>query len=335
MKRCLVTGGAGFIGSHLVDYLINEGHEVVVIDDLSSGYIENVNKKAKLIKKDLIEIDLKGNLLRDIDIVYHFAAFPAEGLSLFMPYYTAQKNYMAFLKLLTSCINYKLKTFVFASSVAVYGNNPKVPFDESCPRMPVDPYGVSKAICEQLLEIYGEEYGFNYVILRLHNVYGIRQNLADPYRNVLGIWINMILNGRAPFIYGDGDQTRALTYIDDIVPYIAKSAFAENCYKEVINLGGGIAYKLKDVCQMLLDTLGVKLNPIHLPPRPKEVKHAYCTTEKSIALLGFKESVTLESGIKKMVNWAKNITVPKFRYIDERLYELKQNMPRNWLDKQM
>ena len=137
--KCLVTGGAGFIGSHVVDYLVNEGHNVVVIDDLSGGYIENINTKANFVKKDLVELDQNDPLLRDVDIVYHLAAFPAEGLSLFMPYYIAQKNYMAFLRLLTSCINNNVKTIVFTSSMAVYGNNPQPPFDEKQSRNPVDP----------------------------------------------------------------------------------------------------------------------------------------------------------------------------------------------------
>lgn len=333
--KCLVTGGAGFIGSHVADCLIDDGHEITIIDNLFGGYLENVNPKAKFVKKDLIDLDPNDVLLKGIDVVYHIAAFPAEGLSLFVPFQIFQKNLMSFLRLLAACINNDVKTIVFTSSMAVYGENQEYPFDESLPRNPTDPYGVSKAVSEQFLEIYSEEYGFNYVILRPHNVYGIRQNLNDPYRNVLGIWINRLLNAKQPVIYGDGEQTRAFSHVSDMARCTADSAFNEKCYGEIINIGGAEPYKINDACKFLMDAFGVDMEPQYYPDRPREVRHAYCTTEKSARLLGFNESKELKVGLKEMVEWAKTLPEQKFKYLDEKTYEITKKMPETWLKKTM
>ncbi|MHA1150295.1 MAG: NAD-dependent epimerase/dehydratase family protein [Promethearchaeota archaeon] len=331
--KILVTGGAGFIGSYVVDILIKQNHEILIIDDLSGGNRENINPNAKFIHKNLIDVNKR--LLEDVEIIYHLAAFPAEGLSTFMPFYTSQNNYMAFLKLLVAAINSDVKTIVFTSSMAVYGNNLKVPFQETFPRNPVDPYGIAKAMCEQVLENYSREFGFNYVILRPHNVYGIRQNLCDPYRNVIGIWINRILNGKQPIIYGDGKQTRAFTYIDDITSCIVNSGTNKNCFGENINLGSKRPYSIIEACEIVIKAFGINIKPIFNPARPLEVKHAYCSIEKSQKLLGFEEKTPLKEGINKMVSWAKAQPLPKFKYFKDSDYEITKKFPKTWKDKQL
>ncbi|WP_301662932.1 NAD-dependent epimerase/dehydratase family protein [Methanoculleus frigidifontis] len=333
--NCLVTGGAGFIGSHIVDQLIGSGHSVTVIDDLSGGYLSNINEKAKLIQKDLTALKADDPILKDIEIIYHLAAFPAEGLSVFTPEYVTQRNLTAFIKLLTASINNQVKTFSFASSMSVYGNNPNCPFDETHPRNPTDPYGICKASCERYLEIYGVEYNFNYNIIRPHNVYGIRQNLNDPYRNVIGIWINRILNGKNPIIYGDGEQLRAFSYIQDVASCMAESVFIEDSFGEIINLGGAKPYRIVDVCYSVIDAFKLDIEPLFYPPRPMEVKNAYCTTEKSEKILGYKESKNLEEGISEMVAWAKTLPKPKFKYLSNKTYEITEHMPKTWLNREM
>jgi len=331
--KCLVTGGAGFIGSYVVDLLIEDGYEVVVIDDLSGGFEKNINKKAHFYKISLEDMDSK--LIKDVEVVYHLAAHAAEGLSVFMPYYNAKKNYMAFMKLVTACVENDVKTFVFTSSMAVYGDSHKVPFDEKYLPNPCDPYGVAKASIERLLQIYSKEFGLNYVILRLHNVYGIKQNIRDPYRNVIGIFINRLLHGKSPIIYGDGTQKRAFSHISDIVPYIVQSAFTKAYYGEVINLGGSIPRTINEVARVVLDEFGSILEPIYVPPRPCDVKDAYCTVEKSKRLLCFSERADFREETRNTIEWAKKLKIDEFSYYDKNKYEIKKRMPKTWTEEQI
>lgn len=326
--RCAVTGGAGFIGSHVTDILINEGHEVTIIDDLSGGFKKNIHPKAAFIKKDLIH--LEPNDLKNVDIVYHLAAHAAEGLSFFVPFYNAQKNYLSFIKLLTECINNNVSKIIFTSSMSVYGYNPKLPFDENQPRNPCDPYGIAKASIERMLEIYSNEFKLHYVIIRPHNVYGIKQNIYDPYRNVIGIWINRLMHNKPPIIYGDGEQVRAFSYIDDIAKYIVKSGFTEKAYGEIINLGSSNLRTINEVCKIVIDAFGKDVSPIYYPPRIGEVKYAYTTTVKSKKILDFKESTSIQDGIKKYISWAIKLPQSSFQYLNEDIYEILKKMPTTW-----
>lgn len=326
--KILVTGGAGFIGSHLTDYLIKEGHEVTVLDDLSGGFYENVNRKARFIQGSINDKELVNHLMQDIDVVFHLAAYAAEGLSHFIKHFNYENNLIGSINLINAAINNDVKRFIFTSSMAVVGTN-KPPFDEEVIPNPEDSYGIAKYAVEQELRISKEMFGLDYTIIRPHNVYGPRQNIGDPYRNVIGIFMNRIMQGKPPRIYGDGKQTRAFSYIDDIIPCLARSAFQENTKGEIINLGAAEPITINTLAEIVLDAMDSKLKPIHTQKR-YEVKHAYCTTDKSERLLGYKTTVHLEEGIKRMADWAKKVGARKSKFWES--FEVGKNLPEFWRD---
>jgi UDP-glucose 4-epimerase len=328
--KILVTGGAGFMGSWLVDELINRGHEVISVDDLSGGFKENVNPKAKFFKIDVRDRKKVDKIVKGVDIIFHLAAYAAEGQSVFSPIEINDINITPMNNLLVAAVNNDVKRFVFTSSMAVYGNQ-KPPFDESMEPHPVDPYGAAKEYCENMLKIFAETYDFEYVIIRPHNVYGPRQNISDPFRNVLGIWINRIMNGKPPIIYGDGLQKRAFSYIEDITGPLANAGFYDKAADEIINLGSDEVTTIKDACNIVLEEMNSDLSPIYEPERPREVKYAFCTTKKSEKLLDYKTKHTLREGVRKMVEWAKRIGPQKPSYRIP--LEITKKAPRVWVNK--
>lgn len=327
-KKILVTGGAGFIGSHVVDYLIKEGHKVTVLDDLSGGYIENINPNSEFIKGSINEKDLVDEVVKGKNLVYHLAAYAAEGLSHFIKNFNYNNNLIGSINLINSSIRNNIEKFLFTSSMAVYGSG-NLPFDETSIPSPEDPYGISKYAIELDLKSTKELFGLEYIIIRPHNVYGERQNIGDPYRNVIGIFMNRVMHNLPPLIFGDGKQTRAFSYIGDVAPCIARAPFIDEANGEIINLGSGKMYSLNELAEIVVKAMDSKKMVEHGPPR-YEVKHAYCTTEKSSKILNFEEKVGLEEGIQKMARWAKkkgptNPTIWKN-------YELNKNLPSFWKD---
>ena len=331
-RTVLVTGGAGFMGSWLVDELVKRGHQVVSADNLLGGSERNVNKDCKFVKADMRIRDRVKEVVKGTDIIFHLAAYAAEGQSFFSPVAINEINIVPMNNLLVEAINKDVESFVFTSSMAVYGAQ-KPPFREDLPREPEDPYGAAKAYCETMLEIFAHTYGLHYTILRPHNVYGPRQNTADPYRNVLGIWINRILRNKPPLIYGNGDQTRAFSYVEDVTPAIANAAFHEKTNMQIINIGSDEITPINDACRALLETMHSEMEPIYEPARPGEVKHAYCTVRKSMDLLDYKTSHTLKQGLSKMVDWARDLGPQEPTY---RLpLEITRKAPRVWVEKLM
>lgn len=308
--RILVTGCAGFMGSHLVDELISRGHQVTGIDDLSGGFMENVNSECDFYNFDLRKEEEIDAAVKGQDAIFHLAAYAAEGQSVFSPKAINDRNIRPMNNLLTAAVNHGVEDFIFTSSMAVYGEQ-EPPFDEMMDKRPVDPYGCGKAYCEDMLRIFSETYHFRSAIIRPHNVYGQRQNIADPYRNVLGIWMNLILRGRPPYIYGDGEQVRAFSFIEDITPPLAN---ALDHRSTLINLGGATTCTINEACRTLLKVMGSDLEPVYLEARPREVKVAYCTTARSKAALGYQERHTLEQGLTKMYEWVKSIGPQKPSY---------------------
>lgn len=350
----LVTGAAGFIGSHLTNFLINEGHDVVALDNLEGGKREYVNPKASFLLADLRykkSIDQIYDKIERPEVIFHLAAHAAEGQSVFNPIYTVNSNVIGFLNLFTAALNRGFGTFIFTSSMAVYGKkkmltswraDPKrtgimiekiIGFSEHQKQKPVDPYGVSKAAIERLLEIYSEEFGFNYVIIRPHNLYGPRQSLTNPYRNVFGIWMNRIMHEKPPIIYGDGEQRRAFSCIDDCTPYIAKSAWTKAAYNEIINIGSDEVHTINEACELLMEAMDYRGQVIYARKRPLEVKNAWCSQEKARKLLGYKEKTSLKEGLAKMAEWALSVGPQPFKYWDS--FEIKKKVPEVWSEKML
>jgi UDP-glucose 4-epimerase len=306
MKKILITGVAGLLGSRLANWIIeNTNYQVIGIDDLSGGYSENIHNKVKFYKFNLNDLDaLKGVFEKEkIDIVYHFAAYAAEGLSPFIRKYNYDNNLITSTNLITCSIQHSISRFVFASSMSVYGDKYKPPFDENMKQAPIDPYAVAKYAVEMDLEIAFKQHGLNYTIVRPHNFYGINQNIWDKYRNVLGIWIYQLLNKQNPTIFGDGSQVRAFSYVDDSILPFWNASQKKNCIGEIINLGGIKEYTINDACNLLINVTGKNVKPVYLEAR-HETKYAWSTWEKSVKLLDFKHKVDLEEGLSKMWVWA-------------------------------
>lgn len=339
--RILVTGAAGFMGSHLVDSLVkNGGYEIFAVDDLSGGYKTNLNNKSKFTKLDLRDRKKTAEYINKVkpDILYHLAADATEGRSQFTPTSALERNYLAYVYALIPSIKNGLKRVVLTSSMSVYGAQ-KPPFSENMTKIPEDVYGITKAAMEETTAVLAKVHKFQYVIVRPHNVYGPKQNLSDPYRNVIGIFINCILNNKNFYIYGDGTQERAFTYIDDFTPYIEKCGFLENINTKVINIGPTEEYKINQVADIVLKNffpdgnIPANLKPKYLAARPQEVKQAYCTNELAKKILSYKATINLEEGIKRMILWAKDFGAKDFSYLKEGLELENSDVPLTWSKK--
>lgn len=324
----LITGVAGLLGSNLADYLVSKKINVIGVDDFSGGYIENVHSDVSLYNLNLVTDVTELNKIfvsNKIDYVFHLAAYAAEGLSPFIRNYNYHNNLISTANIVNCYINHNIKRLVFTSTMAVYGKN-KTPFDESYIPAPIDPYGIAKYACEMDIKVAGIQHGLDWCIIRPHNVYGKKQNIWDKYRNVLGIWMNLHLNGKPLSIYGDGEQTRAFSYIDDSIEPLWNSAILPQSSKQIINLGGIYETSINDACDTLIKVIGGGTK-IHLEKR-HEVKHAYSTYQKSIDILGFKHKTNLEDGLKDMWNWA--IEQPKRSQFIWEKYEVEKGIYNYW-----
>ncbi len=339
-KRILVTGAAGFMGSHLVDHLVDQGHQVYGVDDMSGGFWRNINPRSHFTRLDLRDTEATKEYIQQVrpQILYHLAADATEGRSQFTPIQCTQRNYLAYLNTLVPAIECGLERVVLTSSMSVYGAQ-EPPFSEEMEPCPEDIYAVAKAAMEKATHILSQVHGFEYVIIRPHNVYGPRQNIADPYRNVIGIFINRLLQGKHFFIYGDGEQKRAFTYIDDFTPYIALAGFKSDCAGEIINVGPREEVTINELADLLLRifydgrTPPAHVMPVHLPPRPKEVKEAYCTVSKAERLLGYRTTVDLETGLRRTIAWARELGPQEPRYLEDGLELTGEHVPVAWRDK--
>ena len=303
--RVLITGVAGFLGSRLADWIIEHipNVEVIGIDNLSGGYKENLH--------DLVEffpVDILDDKIPEIfstyrpDYVFHFAAFAAEGLSPFVRSYNYRNNLEATSKIVTECIKNDVTRLIFSSTMGVYGDNP-TPFYESDQPNPIDPYGIAKYACELDIKVAGEHHGLDWCIIRPHNVYGVKQNIWDRYRNVLGIWMYQHINGLPMTIYGDGEQTRAFSYIDDCLEPLWKSSQESSCSKQIINLGGTKHYSMNEANEILRGVIGG--GTLSYKEKRYEVKNAYPSHQKSVDLLGYNDKTPLIDGLSTMWDWVK------------------------------
>ena len=327
----LITGVAGLLGSRLAAWILdNTEHNVVGIDNLSGGYAENIDERVHFHNIDLMDnFDHIDRLFKEnnFDVVYHLAAYAAEGLSPFIRVFNYKNNLMASVNLINNSIKHGVGRFIFTSSMAVYGGSQNPPFNEDLVPTPIDPYGIAKFSVEQDLKVAYEQHGLNYTIIRPHNVYGINQNIWDRYRNVLGIWMYQIMNNMNPTIFGDGNQTRAFSYVDDVLAPLWNASQRDDCIDQIINLGGIKNYSINQAAEAVIKVTGTTLTPVHLEQR-HEVKHAWATWDKSVELLDFKHQIDLEEGLTRMWSWAQN--QPMRERFTWESFELEKNIYDFW-----
>ncbi len=327
--KSLVTGGAGFIGSHVARHCLDLGHDVVVLDDLSGGFTDNVPDGAEFVQGSVTDRDLVAKLFEKhgFDVVYHLGAYAAEGLSHFIRCFNYENNLVGSMVLLNASVNAgTVKRFVFTSSIAVYGAG-QTPMTEETTPMPEDPYGISKYAVELDLRAAHEMFGLDWTIFRPHNVYGEHQNTGDRYRNVIGIFMNQILAGQPMTVFGDGLQTRAFTYIDDVAPIIARSPDVSGTANEVFNIGAEEPRSVLDLAKIVAGAMGVEAEIKHLPAR-NEVVHAFSSSAKVERVFGEQHYVPLEEGVQKIVDWARKVGHRKTGIFSG--VEVFKNMPPSW-----
>ncbi len=328
MKKILITGGAGFIGSHLADRFINDNYNISVIDDLSGGFKRNLNKKTEFYECDLRDQKRTDEIISKIkpEIVYHLAANAAENKAQFSPIDITTRNFNTFINTFVSSLRNGMKRIIVTSSIAVYGAL-QTPFKENDKPEPEDLYGISKLMMEESLKVLSRVHGFEYIITRPHNVYGPRQNMTDPYRNVVAIFMNSLLKGEPYYIYGDGNQRRCFSYIDDVIDALYKCSF-ENVSGMTFNVGADKDYTLNELSEAIQKVTGIKIQPIHIEDRPQEVKVAIADHSQAKNYLGYKDRVSLLEGLKKTWEYAQSMGPQKPKYTKIELDNPK--LPSNW-----
>lgn len=324
----LVTGGAGFMGSHVAEELLRMGHNVVVLDDLSGGFVDNVPGGARFVQGSVLDHDLINRLFdnNSFDYVYHLAAYAAEGLSHFIKRFNYNNNLIGSVNLINAAVNQEVKCFVFTSSIAVYGAG-QSPMSEDMTPVPEDSYGIAKLAVEQELRVSQEMFGLDYVIFRPHNVYGERQNIGDRYRNVVGIFMNQMLRGERMTIFGDGMQQRAFTHINDVAPIIAGSIGFPDARNQIFNVGADVPHTVCDLAEIVAQAMGRPCNVTFLDAR-NEVKIAFSDHSKSERVFGRRTKVPLKEGVQAMAEWVR-VHGSRESSIFEGI-EVAKNMPRSW-----
>jgi UDP-glucose 4-epimerase len=334
MHVSLVTGGAGFIGAHVTNELLQNDHQVVVLDDLSGGFQDNVPSGAEFIEGSVNDTELvKGLFDRyEFDYVFHLAAYAAEGLSHFIRRFNYTNNVVGSMTILNEAVRHEVECLVFTSSIAVYGEN-QLPMHEDLTPQPEDPYGVAKYSVELDLQAAHEMFDLDYIVFRPHNVYGEYQNIGDRYRNVIGIFMNQLMKGEPLTIFGDGEQTRAFSYIGDVAPYIAGAVDVPEAYNEVFNVGGDTPYSVNELAETVMDVMGIDGEIKHLPAR-NEVKHAYADHSKAKEVFGIESEqfVSLKDGLQEMADWAKAQGARQSSKFDN--IEIEKNLPSAWVNSQ-
>lgn len=334
-RTVFISGVAGFLGSHLAEALLANGDEVVGIDNLIGGYRDNVPPGVKFYEGDCNNLDLLQSVFRTHlpQIVYHTACTAYEGLSVFSPKLITDNTFGATVSVLTASISNGVSRFIQLSSMARYGAQEVTPFLETMQPRPQDPYGIAKYAAELIIEELCNTHGMEYVIAVPHNIIGPRQKYDDPFRNVASIMINLMLQDRQPYIYGDGTQERCFSFINDVVTPLMKLSSLSTVTGEVINIGpdegtttiNNLAYEIGSI-------LNFDVKPIYMPGRPREVKFATCSAEKARALLDYKTTYSLSDGLKDMIGYIEKRGPKEFNY-HLQLEIDSPNLPRTWKEK--
>jgi len=328
VAQALVTGGAGFLGSHVAECLQASGLDVVVLDDLSGGFRGNLPPQARFHEGSILDQDLVESLFRRerFRYVFHLAAYAAEGLSHFIRRFNYANNLIGSANLITAAVNHEVECFVFTSSAAVYGSA-EGPVSEETRAVPEDPYGVAKLAVEQDLAAARRQFGLRYVVFRPHNVYGERQNLSDPYRNVVGIFMRQVLQGVPCTIFGDGRQSRAFSYVGDVAPIIAASPEAPEAEGKTFNIGSDRPWSVNDLAGLVQQALDREVGLRHLPAR-SEARQVTCDHARVRAVFGRRETVPLQDGLARMAAWARGVEPRDLRPFAR--VEIARGLPPSW-----
>jgi UDP-glucose 4-epimerase len=328
VANVLVTGVAGFIGSHVADHCLRQGFHVVGLDDLSGGFRGNVPEGVDFHEGSILDADLVARLFEEnaFAYVYHLAAYAAEGLSHFIRRFNYENNLVGTATLVNQSVRHEVECFVFTSSIAVYGTH-QLPMVEDLVPRPEDPYGIAKYAVELDLQAAHELFGLDYVIFRPHNVYGARQNLADRYRNVIGIFMSQVMQGAAMTVFGDGLQTRAFSHIDDVAPLIGRAPMVESAYGEVFNIGADTPVTVLDLAHEVARAFNAEPKVEHLPAR-SEVVHAYADHAKAREVFAPGAPVPIRDGLERMAAWAR--TCDRRPAVTFENIEVRKNLPPSW-----
>ncbi|MFA6039754.1 MAG: NAD-dependent epimerase/dehydratase family protein [Candidatus Peribacteraceae bacterium] len=332
-RKVFITGVAGFLGSHLADRFLQKGDHVVGCDNLIGGYLDNVSDEVEFYQYDCKYLNSMKKVMQGVDTVYHCAATAYEGLSVFAPNLIVQNTMQITASVITAAISSGVRRFVYCSSMARYGAQDRVPFTEDMDCKPQDPYGIAKLGGELLLRNLAQVHGMEYVIAVPHNIIGPRQKYDDPYRNVASIMINLMLQGRQPIMYGDGEQKRCFSFVKDDIQILEKLIDAPRVAGEVINIGPDEEFvTINELARVIADILQFRLDPVYVADRPQEVKLATCSAEKARRLLGYKTQYTLRKGLEEMAEWIAARGPKKFKYTFD-LEIVNAKTPRTWKDR--
>ena len=333
--KIYITGIAGFLGSHLARRMLELGHHVRGNDNMIGGYLENIPPNVQFDKTDCCDYENMTKNLKNYEIVYHCAATAHEGLSVFSPNFITKNIYQASVSVITASIINNVGKFVYCSSMARYGNQ-KTPYYEDMIPAPDDPYGIAKVAGENTLMLLADQHEMNYNIAVPHNIVGPNQKYDDPFRNVVSIILNRMLLGKAPIIFGDGNQKRCFSYIDDCIFSLEKMLDNPDVNQQIINIGPDEEFvTINEIVKICSNITGSNLEPIYRKERPREVKEATCSANKARKLLNYKTSTSLIKGIEKTFEYIKKRGAKEFDYTKLNL-EIKNSLtPEVWLKKEI
>jgi UDP-glucose 4-epimerase len=332
MSRVFITGVAGFLGSHLADAMLADGHTVIGIDNLIGGERANVPLGVSFGRVDCTDFTNVKRFSQNCDIVFHCAATAYEGLSVFSPSLISRNIVDASVTVFSAAIANRAKRIVHCSSMARYGSQ-VTPFVETMPTRPEDPYGIAKVASEQMLKNLCITHDVDYVIAVPHNIIGPRQKYDDPFRNVASIMMNLMLQKRSPIIYGDGTQQRCFSYIDDCLSCLKTMAYSTEVRGQTINIGPDEnPVTINKLYETIANVIGYSGEPTYMPGRPREVKVAICSSNKARRMLGYKTTTTLEQGLALMASWMRFRGTKKFNY-HLPLEIVTDKTPKTWTDR--
>jgi nucleoside-diphosphate-sugar epimerase len=308
MASYLVTGGAGFIGSHLAEELIRRGHRVRVVDSLVTGKRKNLDvlPGVEFLEGDLAEMDVARRAVSGVDYVLHQAAIPSVPRSVNDPLTSHRANVTASLNVLLAARDAGVKRLVYAGSSSAYGNQPTLPKHEAMPTNPLSPYALQKLMVEQYCRMFSELYGFETVTTRYFNVFGPRQDPGSPYSGVISLFATALLEGRRPTIYGDGEQTRDFTYVANVVDGVLRACEATGVAGEVVNVATGGRISLNELLRVMNGIVGSNVSAIYQDPRAGDVRDSQADISKAQALLGYAPIIHLDEGLERTLAWARS-----------------------------